>query len=416
MIDPKLIRDNFEQVAQALTARGFLMQDLEAYQELDKAWRVSLQELDKLKYERNQTLPKGKPSPEQLKLLSAVSEKIKDKQEKLNVLENALSIASMELPNIILEDVPIGTSEKDNREVCKRGAAPEFDFKPKSHDELGQKLGILDFEGASRISGSRFAVYKGLGAKLERALINFMLDIQTGENGYTEILPPCIVNRNSLIGTGQLPKFEGDCFHLTDTDYYLSPTAEVQLTNLYQNCIVSEQELPIKLAACTPCFRREAGSYGKDVAGIIRQHQFNKVELVQLVKPEESVNTLESLLKDAESILQKLELPYRVVKLCSADLGFSSAKTYDLEVWLPSQKKYREISSCSNFLDFQSRRAMIRYKRLDNDKVYYLHTLNGSGLAVGRTVAAILENCQTSSGQIIVPKVLEAYIGVKKIG
>ena len=414
MLDPKIIRQNKDLVQKAYENRGYDVRYLDDFEAVDKTWRDKLQDVDKLKQERNQTLPKGKPSPEQLAQLKQLSESIKDKQGELQQLSDQVKDAALYLPNIPQDSVPIGKSEDDNVQVRVEGSIPTFDFQVKPHEEIGQDLGILDFDSAVAITGSRFVCLRGAGAKLERALTQFMLDLHQ-DHGYEEIMPPVIVNTNSLKGTGQLPKFADDQFKLADTDYYLSPTAEVQLTNLYKNTIIKEEDLPVYITAATPCFRKEAGSYGKDVKGIIRQHQFNKVELVQLVHPKESVKQLELLLSHAEEVLKQLNLPYRVVELCTADLGFTSSKTYDLEVWFPSQQAYREISSCSNFLDFQARRAMIRYTNNQEESASYVHTLNGSGLAVGRTFAAILENFQTSDGHVLIPDVLKKYMGKDKI-
>ena len=414
MLDPKIIRQNKDLVQKAYENRGYDVRYLDDFEAVDKTWRDKLQDVDKLKQERNQMLPKGKPSPEQLAQLKQLSESIKDKQGELQQLSDQVKDAALYLPNIPQDSVPIGKSEDDNVQVRVEGSIPTFDFQVKPHEEIGQDLGILDFDSAVAITGSRFVCLRGAGAKLERALTQFMLDLHQ-DHGYEEIIPPVIVNTNSLKGTGQLPKFADDQFKLAETDYYLSPTAEVQLTNLYKNTIIKEEDLPVYVTAATPCFRKEAGSYGKDVKGIIRQHQFNKVELVQLVHPKESVKQLELLLSHAEEVLKQLNLPYRVVELCTADLGFTSSKTYDLEVWFPSQQAYREISSCSNFLDFQARRAMIRYTNNQEESASYVHTLNGSGLAVGRTFAAILENFQTSDGHVLIPDVLKKYMGKDKI-
>ncbi len=414
MLDPELIRNKYEVVEQSYKKRNFSLELLEQVKILDQNWRIALQEIEELRHKQNKLTPKGKPTPEQMAELKQLSVLIKEKNENIQVLEQELKDISLFLPNILQDDVPFGENSDANQEIKKWGSLPKFDYKPLTHDELAEKFGLIDFERAGKVCGPRLAIYKNWGAKLERALINFMLDIHTKEHGYTEILPPALVNTPALIGTGQLPKFKEDLFKLEDSGFWLSPTAEVQLTNLYQGEIIDEERLPLKLTAYTPCFRKEAGSYGKDMKGIIRNHQFNKVELVKLVKPEESENELETLLQNAEKILQLLELPYRVVKLCSQDLGFSSSKTYDLEVWFPSQNKYREISSCSNFLDFQARRAMLRYRDKKDQKVKYLHTLNGSGLAVGRTFAAIIENYQINDG-ILVPQVLKSYLDKEKI-
>jgi seryl-tRNA synthetase len=307
--------------------------------------------------------------------------------------------------------VKVGKDERDNREVRRWGEPPKFGFAPKNHWDIGEELGILDFARAAKITGARFAVYRDAGAKLERALINFMLDLHTGENGYKEMLPPALVNRAALVGTGQLPKFEDELFHVAPGDYFLIPTAEVPLTNLHRDEMLERDELPIKYVAYTPCFRSEAGSYGKDVRGLIRQHQFNKVEMVKLTEPEDSYNELETMVRNAEDVLKRLELPYRVVELCTGDMGFGAAKTYDLEVWLPGQNTYREISSCSNCEEFQARRANIRYRKEKKGRPLFVHTLNGSGLAVGRTLVAVLENYQQEDGSVIIPNALRDYMG-----
>ncbi len=411
MLDPKIVRQDYNKVETAFKNRSYPVSYLEEYAALDHQWRELLQQVDDLKQQRNQLVPKGKPTSEQLIELKKLSDLIKTYQADLQDITEKVKQASLYLPNIPDETVPIGQSEDDNVEVRVEGTLPTFDFDVQSHDVIGQQLGILDFDSAAAITGSRFVCLRGAGAKLERALIQFMLDVHVDQHGYEEIIPPLIVNTDSLKGTGQLPKFLDDQFKLDDTDYFLSPTAEVQLTNLFKDSILTESDLPKYVTAATSCFRKEAGSYGKDVKGIIRQHQFNKVELVQLVHPSQSMQQLEILLSHAEEILKQLKLPYRVVQLCSADLGFSSAKTYDLEVWFPSQNKYREISSCSNFLDFQARRAMIRYNSNQEGHASYIHTLNGSGLAVGRTLAAILENYQLADGHIQIPDVLQKYVG-----
>lgn len=414
MIDPHIIRNNPDYVRSCLQKRGYPVSYLDDYIELDAKWRQSLKEMEDLKSERKKATPKGKPTSEQLVILKELADKIKLSEDTVTSLESELNQVAYQIPNIIAEDVPDGKTEEDNEEIRKVGSVPVFNFKPRSHDELGEALNIMDFSRATKVTGSRFVIHKGLGAKLERAIMNFMVDLHTSEHGYYEVWPPSMVNTKSLYGTGQLPKFEEDQFKLADTDYWLSPTAEVQLTNFYQNEILKEEELPQKLTAFTSCFRKEAGSYGKDQKGIIRNHQFDKVELVKFVHPEKSFEELESLTSNAEEVLKRLGLAYRLVKLCSGDLGFCSAKTYDIEVWFPSQNKYREISSCSNFLDFQARRAMIRYRSKDNS-VSYLHTLNGSGLAVGRTLAAILENYQNEDGSVTVPDALKPYMGLEVI-
>lgn len=413
MIDRKKIRQESDVVKAALESRHHTVEVLEKFQSLDVEWRKQRADVDEMINKRKTLTPKGKPTPEQLQELKQLSEEIKQKQDGLQQLELDVKEAALHIPNVPDSDVPTGKDEDDNELIKEVGTVPSFDFEAKSHDDIGIERDILNFDLGAKLAGSRFVVYKGAGAKLERALSQFMLDVHTEEHGYTEYLPPVVVNSDSLRGTGQLPKFADDCFSFEESDYWLSPTAEVQLTNLYRDTIVDELDLPLQLTAHTSCFRKEAGSYGKDVKGIIRQHQFTKVELVHLVHPEDSEAALDRLLSHAEKILQLLELPYRVVKLCTGDLGFSASKTYDLEVWFPSQGKYREISSCSRFLDFQARRAMIRYRASETGKVSYLHTLNGSGLAVGRTVAAILENYQTSEGQVVIPKVLQKYMNME---
>ncbi len=409
MLNPEHIRHHYDSIKADLDRRGHPESELEDYVKSDREWRESLQELEALKQKRNQSIPKGKPSDEERQLLGQLSSEIKTLEHRVNELDTQQKESALKLPNRLNVSVPTGADESENEIIRTWGTPREFDFKPLSHDELGEKLGILDSASGAKLAGSRFMVLKGLGAKLERALASFMLDKHSNENGYSEINAPCLVNGSSLQGTGQLPKFEDDLYRIQEEDLYLSPTAEVQLTNLHAKDVLDANDLPIKYTALTNCFRKEAGSYGKDMKGLIRLHQFSKVELVQFVHPDHSEAALESLLSDAESILQALDLPYRVMRLCSGDIGFGSSHTYDIEVWFPSQNTYREISSCSNFLDFQSRRAMIRYK-LNNEKPEYVHTLNGSGLAVGRTIAAILENFQTSDAQVSLPKSLEDYI------
>ncbi len=414
MLEPKRIRDELVTIEKGLKSRSYPSEYLNRFIERDIQWRKLLKEVEDKKCEQKQKTPKSKPTPEQLIELKGYSEDIRKLQEKLLELESKVKEAALLLPNIPHPDVPIGMNENDNVEVRRFKGVQINDFDKKSHDDLLLAHNLVDFDAAAKITGSRFAVMRGLGAKLERALISYMLDVHTNDHGYEEILPPAIVNTASLVGTGQLPKFSDDSFKLSDTDFWLSPTAEVQLTNLFRDSVLDEDSLPIKVTACTPCFRKEAGSYGKDVKGLIRLHQFNKVELVQIVTPEQSEHALEGLLSHAEKILIGLDLPYRVVKLCSGDLGFTSAITYDLEVWMPSQNKYREISSCSNFQDFQSRRAMIRCKS-SSDKARYAHTLNGSGLAIGRTLAAVIENNQNQDGTISIPNVLVPYLGIEVI-
>ena len=414
MINPKLLRDSPDIVQTSLMNRGCDPIVFDTLQQLDIDWRQKQQELESVQALRNQSVPKGKPTDSERKKLSELSLKCKQLQQQVTELKERLDSYSLEIPNIIQMDTPIGKDETQNVVIRHVGEQPTFKFDPKSHDDIAQNLNLIDFERATKVTGSRFATFTGYGAKLERAVANFMLDIQTNHHGYTEISPPVIVNTAAMRGTGQLPKFEDDLYAVSD-DYWLSPTAEVQLTNLHYDEIIPGDQLPVKYCAFTPCFRKEAGSYGRDMKGIIRLHQFNKVELVQLVHPNESNTHLMRLLGHAEEILKLLELPYRVVELCSGDIGFSSSKTFDLEVWFPSQNQYREISSCSNFLDFQARRSKIRY-RDSNQTPNYIHTLNGSGLAVGRTVAAILENYQMESGIIQIPKVLTDYLGIQEIG
>ncbi|RAP23565.1 serine--tRNA ligase [Candidatus Marinamargulisbacteria bacterium SCGC AG-343-K17] len=414
MINPKLLRESPDVVKTSLHNRGCQPDVFSTLQALDIEWREKQQALEQLQALRNESVPKGKPSEEERQKLSELSQKLKLHQQDVVEIKEKLDAFSFEVPNILQSDTPVGEDESKNIVVRKEGTPRSFDFEAKTHDELATNLNLIDFDRATKVTGSRFATFTGLGAKLERALAHFMLDVHTQSHGYTEVSPPVIVNSAAMRGTGQLPKFEDDLYKVSE-DYWLSPTAEVQLTNLHFDEIIPTEDLPIKYCAFTQCFRKEAGSYGKDMKGIIRLHQFNKVELVQLVSPEKSNDCLMELLEHAEQILKLLELPYRVVQLCSGDMGFSSSKTYDLEVWFPSQNQYREISSCSNFLDFQARRSKIRY-RDSNQSVNYLHTLNGSGLAVGRTFAALLENYQTESGIIQIPNKLKDYLGIQEIG
>ena len=417
MLDMKFIRQNTEAVIRALHDRRSPIQ-LDTLLEHDSRRRALIQEADELKARRNQfssriAKERGQGMEEEKNEMRRISETIKSIDAEIRAVEEAMDSIVMEIPNIPHESVPLGQSENDNATVRTWGEKPEFSFDPKDHWDIGEGLSVLDFKRAAKVTGARFCISWGAGARLERALINFMLDVHTAEHGYTEILPPFMVNRDSMTATGQLPKFEEDLF-ATD-DYFLIPTAEVPVTNIYRSETLDEADLPAKLVAYTPCFRREAGSYGKDTRGLIRQHQFNKVELVRFARPEDSYADLEELTGDAEDILKKLGLHYRVVVLCTADLGFSSAKTYDLEVWMPAQGVYREISSCSNFGDFQARRGQIRYRPKDAKKTEFCHTLNGSGLAVGRTVAAILENYQQSDGTVKVPDALKPYMGLDLI-
>ena len=424
MLDIKRIRENLEDIKKAMEIRGEKEFDLDAVVELDNQRRELLKEVEVLKNEMNveqkkipQLMKEGKKEEaeaEKVKL-KELSDNIKALDEKVKKVQEELQYRLLRIPNVPNANVPQGDTDEDNVEIRKWGEPRNFDFDSKAHWDLGTDLGILNFETAGKITGSRFTLYKGLGARLERSLVNFFLNTHTEKNGYTEVLPPFMANRSSFIGTGQLPKFEEDMFKIEGLDYFLIPTAEVPVTNIHRDEIVSADQLPIKYCAYTPCFRSEAGSAGRDTRGLVRQHQFNKVELVKFVKPEESYEELEKLTNDAEMMLQMLGLPYRVVKICTGDLGFTAAFKYDLEVWMPSYNRYVEISSCSNFEDFQARRAGIRFRRDKNSKAEFCHTLNGSGLAVGRTVAAILENYQQADGSVVVPEVLRPYMGVDVI-
>ena len=422
MLDLGFVRDNLELVKQRMRDRG-LADPLGDFEDLDRDRRKRLVEVESLKARRNQTSERIAVLKKQKQDASAPIAEMRELGERITELDKEARSRDEQLretlrniPNLPHASVPVGTGAESNREVRRWGEPRRFDFKPKAHWDLGPALGILDFERAAKISGSRFAVYKGVGAKLERALANFMLDLHTHQHGYTEVLPPFIVNSASLFGTGQLPKFAGDLFKLEGTDYWLIPTAEVPVTNLYRDEVLEAEALPVKHCAWTACFRSEAGAAGKDTRGVIRQHQFQKVELVKFALPETSYDELESLTRDAEAVLQQLNLPYRVVVLCTGDLGFSSAKTYDLEIWLPSSGEYKEISSCSNFEAFQARRANLRFRRGGQGKSEYLHTLNGSGLAIGRTWLAILENNQQADGSVVVPEVLRPYLdGLERI-
>ncbi len=422
MLDIKYLRQNFEEVKAKLAHRGEDLSDLDQFEGLDTLRRELIAKTEELKAKRNTVtkdiaeLKKNKQdADEKIKEMRAVGDEVKTIDEELRAVEDKLQLMMLSIPNIPHESTPIGETEDDNVEVRTWGEVPTTDFEQKPHWELATELGLLDFEKAAKVTGSRFVFYKGLGARLERALINFMMDLHAEEHGYEEMLPPYMVNRDSMTGTGQLPKFEEDAFKLEGWDYFLVPTAEVPVTNYYRDDILSIDQLPQKFVAYSASFRSEAGSAGRDTRGLIRQHQFNKVELVQFVKPEESYDRLEELTGHAETVLQKLELPYRVLSMCTADLGFTAAKKYDIEVWMPSNDTYREISSCSNFEDFQARRSGIRFRREDKAKPEFVHTLNGSGLAVGRTVAAILENYQNADGTITVPTVLQPYMGGKTI-
>lgn len=418
MLDIKYLRGNLEEVKKKLQHRGEDLTDLSNFEELDKKRRALIAESEQLKGKRNEVseqiavLKREKKDADHLiQEMREVGEHIKALDSELNEVEEKLNQLLLNIPNIPHESVPIGDSEDDNVPIRKWGELPTFDFEPKPHWDVAQDLGILDFERAGKVTGSRFVFYKGLGARLERALYNFMLDLHTEKHGYLEIFPPYMVNRESMIGTGQLPKFEEDAFLVEKEDYFLIPTAEVPVTNFHRNEILDGDKLPISYVAYSACFRSEAGSAGRDTRGLIRQHQFNKVELVKFVKPEDSYAELEKLTGHAEKVLQLLGLPYRVMSMCTADLGFTAAKKYDLEVWLPSYDTYREISSCSNFEAFQARRANIRFRRTPKSKPEHVHTLNGSGLAIGRTVAAILENYQQKDGSVIIPEVLRPYMG-----
>ena len=422
MLDIKRIREDYEGVKAAVESRGHGDFGLSLVPELDAKRRAVLAEVEAMKNKQNvvsKEIPKLKKAGQDASAVMAemkeLSAKIKEMSEELTQIEADLQNALLNIPNTPCAEVAVGETDADNVEVKKFMEPTKFDFEPKAHWDIGQDLDILDFERAAKLSGTRFTVYKGLGARLERSIINFMLDLHTTQNGFTEILPPFMVNRAAMTGTGQLPKFEEDMFHVPAKDFFLIPTAEVPVTNLRANEIIDGEELPVYYTAYTPCFRKEAGSAGRDTRGLIRQHQFNKVELVKFCKPEDSYNELASLLAAAESVLQILEIPYRVVRLCTGDLGFSSAETYDIEVWMPSYGRYVEISSCSNFEAFQARRANIRFRRSAKDKQEFVHTLNGSGLAVGRTCAAILENYQQADGSVVIPEALRKYMGIDKI-
>ncbi len=425
MLDPKLIERNIDLVGKKLATRGFDT-DLSEFAVLNSRRKEIIQRVEALEHQRNEgsrkvgALKRSGDEEELSRLLPelrSLSDEIKDLNEKKTEAEALLREFLLNVPNMPDSSVPEGPDDTANVEIRKWGEPRDFDFEVKDHVLLGAELDILDLPRATKIAGARFALYKNAGARLERALINFMLDVHTKQHGYTEVLTPFVANTESLTGTGNLPKFEEDLFKLSDTDYYMIPTAEVPVTNIHRDEIIPAEMLPIKYTAYTPCFRKEAGSYGKDVHGIIRQHQFNKVELVRFADPENSYEELEMLTADAARILELLGIPYRVVVLCTGDMGFSSAKTYDLEVWVPSEGRYREISSCSNFEAFQARRANIRYRKSKGSKPAYLHTLNGSGVAVGRALLAILENFQTEEGTVEVPEVLVPYMdGVKVIG
>ncbi len=418
MLDVKVLRANFDEVKKKLENRGEKIADLDRFGELDQKRREVIAHAEQLKSRRNtvsQEVAKLKREKQDadplIKEMKEVSEEVKQLDEQLREVEGKLEGILLTIPNIPHESTPIGLTEDDN--VCVRtwGEAPNFAFDAKAHWDIATNLNMLDFERASKVTGSRFVFYKGKGARLERALINFMMDLHQDEHGYEEVLPPYLVNRTSMTGTGQLPKFEEDAFKIREEDYFLVPTAEVPVTNMHRDEIIDGEQLPITYTAYSSCFRSEAGSAGRDTRGLIRQHQFNKVELVRFVKPEESYEQLELLTGHAEKVLQLLKLPYRVMSMCTGDLGFTAAKKYDIEVWIPNSDTYREISSCSNFEDFQARRANIRFRREAKGKTEFVHTLNGSGLAIGRTVAAILENYQQEDGSVVVPEVLVPYMG-----
>jgi seryl-tRNA synthetase len=417
MLEIKLVRENLELVKTAMQNRGTAF-DWDTFQANDTRRKTILFELEELRRRRNRVSDEvarmkrnGENADTIIDQMREVSTTIKNLEKDLGKGESAIDEMIMAMPNIPHASVPVGKNETENPVIKTVGEPTAFSYAPSAHWTIGENLGILDFTRAAKIAGARFPLYLGAGARLERALINFMLDLHTTEHGYKEVLPPFIVNRKSMTGTGQLPKFEEDLFKLEGLDYFLIPTAEVPVTNIYQEEVLDASQLPVYFTAYTPCFRSEAGSYGKDTRGLIRQHQFNKVELVKFTRPETSYEELESLLDNAETVLRRLELPYRVITLCTGDIGFSAAKTYDIEVWMPAQGLYREISSCSNFEDFQARRADIRYKEKGKKGTRLVHTLNGSGLAVGRTLAALLENCQQEDGTVVIPEALRPYMG-----
>ncbi|WP_334075993.1 MULTISPECIES: serine--tRNA ligase [Paenibacillus] len=418
MLDVKILRNDFARVEEALKNRGKSLDLVAGFPELDEKRRELLQESEALKNRRNTVSAevaarkKNKENADELIVeMREVGDRIKQLDDEVRELEGKIEELTMSIPNIPHSSVPVGASEEENVEIRRWSEPRSFGFTPKAHWDIAADLGILDFEAGAKVAGSRFTFYKGLGARLERALINFMMDLHSNEHGYEEMLPPYIVNRDSLYGTGQLPKFEEDLFKLTENDYYLIPTAEVPVTNYHRDEILSAEDLPRNYVAYSSCFRSEAGAAGRDTRGLIRQHQFNKVEMIKIVHPDHSYEELEKMTANAERVLQLLKLPYRVLTLCTGDMGFTSAKTYDLEVWLPESGVYREISSCSNVEDFQARRANIRFRPEPKAKPEFVHTLNGSGLAVGRTVAAILENYQQEDGSVEVPEVLRPYMG-----
>ena len=422
MLEAKYIREHLDEVRERLALRGQTI-NLGQFVLIDGERRKAIQEWERLRAlqkkvsdEVSKKKREGQDASDLIEEMKKVSQELKGLDGIIEEKEKTLQDFLLIVPNLPHSSVPVGKDPSDNVEVRRWGEIPKFDFEPKTHWDLGEELGILDFKNGAKITGARFTLYWDLGAKLERALINFMLDLHTREHGYREVLPPFMVNRTTMTGTGQLPKFEEELFKVEGTDYFLIPTAEVPVTNIHQDEVLEEKVLPLYYTAYTPCFRKEAGSYGKDTRGLIRQHQFNKVELVKFAKPENSYGELERLLSNAEEVLKRLKLPYRVVNLCSGDLGFSASKTYDIEVWLPGQNTFKEISSCSNFEDFQARRAKIRYRISGKSKTEYVHTLNGSGLAVGRTLVAILENYQQADGSVIIPEILRPYLyGVERI-
>jgi seryl-tRNA synthetase len=420
MYDLGFFRGNLDTIRERLSTRGYSL-DVDAFQELDQRRRQVVTEVEQTKAERNQETAEigklrksGEDTAERQQKVRAMGDRISELDERVNKLDTEFRDFLARVPNLPYEDVPVGRSENDNVEVKRWGAPHEFDFEPKAHWDLGPELGILDMERAAKVTGARFAVYWGLGARLERALVNFMLDLHTREHGYQEVLPPFLINSASLYGTGNLPKFGEDLFRCEGHDLWLAPTAEVPVTNLFRDETLNADSLPISLCAYTPCFRSEAGSHGRDVRGIIRQHQFQKVEMVKFTRPEQSAGEHEKLTRNAEAVLERLGLPYRTIVLCTGDMGFSSAKTYDIEVWLPGQNGYKEISSCSNFDAFQARRAQIRAKT-GKTKAEFVHTINGSGLAVGRTWVAIVENYQQKDGSILVPEALRPYLNAERI-
>ncbi len=420
MLDARFVRENVQVVRDTLQKRGYEIA-MDEFISLEEKRREVIREVEELRNRRNVVSDRigslkksGRDATDLISEMKKVSERIKALDEELKDVDTKVRDFLLNLPNIPHESVPVGRDESDNPEIRQWGEPEEFVFEPLNHWDIAETLDIVDFDRASKIAGARFALMKGHGARLERALMNFMLDLNTSK-GYKEVFPPILVTRESMTATGQLPKFAPDLFRIADPELYLIPTAEVPVTNIHRDEILNEKDLPIYYTAFTPCFRREAGSYGKDTRGLIRQHQFNKVELVKFVKPEDSYEELEGLTANAEDILQRLGLPYRVVVLCTGDLGFSAAKTYDIEVWLPGQGRYREISSCSNFEDFQARRANIRFRREGKKGVGFVHTLNGSGLAIGRTVVAILENYQQKDGSVVIPEALRPYMGMDVI-